>query len=365
MENSNLETPQRIADNKKEVIIVSGGSGLIGSAFIRNIAKHYRVVGLDNMGYPFPPPEAECVCMDITDDKSMTFVFERVRYEYGNRITSVVHLAAYYDFLGKPSDLYDKITVKGTERLMKFLQDFEVEQIIFSSSMLVYKPSSPGVKITEESALEPKWDYPKSKVTTEKVLHDKRGKIPVVDMRMAGVYNEDGNSIPVTNQIQRIYEKQITARLYPANTAHGSTYVHLDDVVDAIVKTIEKRKELPPEIILNIGDDETLSYKDLQNIISMEINGKKSDIIHIPKWFAKAGAFIQNIVGKAFIKPWMIDLADDHFEMDSSKAKKLLGWQPQHGLRDTLPRMIKNLKAAPEKFYKVNKLNKESSKKEM
>lgn len=55
----------------------------------------------------------------------MTFAFKRIRYAYGNKIASVVHLAAYYDFLGKPSDLYDKITVKGTERLLKFLQDFE------------------------------------------------------------------------------------------------------------------------------------------------------------------------------------------------------------------------------------------------
>ena len=67
---------------------------------------------------------------------------------------------------------------------------------------------------------------------------------------------------------------------------------------------------------------------------------------------------MQNLFGKAFIKPWMIDLADDHFEMDSSKTKKLHGWQPKHGLRDTLPRMIKNLKDNPEQFYKENKLEK-------
>ena len=354
MDNSNWE----IQGNKKEVIVVSGSSGLLGTALIQKIASRYRVVGLDKTGYPFPPAEAECICIDITSDKSMAFAFERIRYEYGGKISSMVHFAAYYDFLGKPSDLYDKITVKGTERLIKFLQKFEVEQFIFSSSMLVYKPSSPGVKIDEEWPLEPKWDYPKSKVTTEKVLHKERGKIPVVIMRMAGVYSEEGNSIPITNQVQRIYEKQITARLYPANTSHGSTYVHLDDLINSIALTIDKRKELPPEIVLNIGDDETLSYQELQDIISIEINGKKSKIIHIPKWFAKAGAFMQNLFGKAFIKPWMIDLADDHFEMDSSKAKKLIGWKPQHGLRNTLPKMIKNLKDDPEKFYKENKLKK-------
>ncbi len=358
LQHQNLHTNTGDRNTKKELIIVSGSSGLIGSALIHKIASQYWLAGLDNAGYPYPPAEAECVCLDITSDASVKFAFERIRYEYGGKISAVVHLAAYYDFLGKPSPLYDEVTVKGTERLIKKLQEFEVEQFIFSSSMLVYKPGLPGQKMNEEWPLEPKWDYPKSKVTTEKVLHEQRGKIPVVIMRMAGVYSQDGNSIPITNQIQRIYEKQMTARLYPANTSHGSTYVHLDDLVEAIAKTIEKRKELPPEVVLNIGDDETLSYKQLQDIISKEVNGTQKEIIKIPKWFAKAGAFMQNLFGKAFIKPWMIDLADDHFEMDSSKAKKLLGWQPKHSLRETLPKMIKKLKDDPQAFYKVNKLKK-------
>ncbi len=343
--------------NKKGVIIVTGSSGMIGSALIHKLAEEYHVVGFDQDGYPFPPIEAECVCVDLTIESRMDFAFKRIRYAYGHKIASVVHLAAYYDFLGEPSDLYDKVTVKGTARMLKFLQDFEVEQFIFSSSMLVYKPSSPGVLITEESPLEPKWDYPKSKVTTENVMHDQRGKIPVVMMRIAGVYSEDGNSIPITNQVQRIYEKQITAKLYPANPAHGSTYVHRDDLIDAIALAVEKRKDLPQELILNIGDDETLTYQELQDVISTEIHGKKEPLISIPKWFAKAGAYMQNLFGKAFIKPWMIDLADDHFEMDSSKAKKLLGWKPKHGLRSTLPKMIENLKANTKKFYQENKLN--------
>lgn len=358
LQEQNSNTDIGDLNSNKGLIIVTGSSGLIGSALLHKLAKKYHVVGFDQDGYPFPPVEAECVCVDLTSDDRMAFAFKRIHYAYGNKIVSVVHLAAYYDFLGEPSDLYDKVTVKGTERMLKYLQDFEVEQFIFSSSMLVYKPSSPGVVITEESPLQPKWDYPKSKVMTEKVIHEKRGKIPIVMMRIAGVYSEEGNSIPITNQIQRIYEKQMTARLYPSNTAHGSTYVHLDDLIDAIAMTIEKRKELPPEVVLNIGDDETLSYKQLQDLISKEVDGTQKEIIKIPKWFAKTGAFMQNIFGTAFIKPWMIDLADDHFEMDSSKAKKLLGWQPKHCLRKTLPKMIKKLIADPKSFYKANKLKK-------
>ncbi len=358
LQNQNSNTDVGDRTSKKEVIIITGSSGMIGSALIHKLAEKYNVVGFDQDGYPFPPAEAECVCVDLTSDDRMAFAFKRIRYAYGNKIASVVHLAAYYDFLGKPSDLYDKVTVKGTERMLQYLQDFEVEQFIFSSSMLVYKPSSPGVLITEESPLETKWDYPKSKVTTEKVMHDKRGEIPIVIMRIAGVYSEEGSSIPITNQVQRIYEKQISARLYPANTAHGSTYVHRDDVIDAIVLTVDKRKALQAEVVINIGDNETLTYQELQDIISTEIYGKKSPIIHVPKWFAKAGAFMQNLVGKAFIKPWMIDLADDHFEMDSSKAKKMHGWQPKHSIRETLPKMIKKLKDDPKEFYEVNDLKK-------
>ena len=47
---------------------------------------------------------------------------ERVRYAYGTHIASVIHLAAYYDFFGRPSAKYDEITVHGTGRLLRGLQ---------------------------------------------------------------------------------------------------------------------------------------------------------------------------------------------------------------------------------------------------
>ena len=142
-------------NNNKQVIIVSGSSGLVGTSLIHKLAKNYQIIGLDNVGYPFPPPEAECVCLDITSDDSLERAFTRIRYAYGNRIASVIHLAAYYSFSTESSPLYDKITVKGTQRLLRFLQDFEVEQFLFSSSMLVYKPSPSGQTIDEKWPLEP------------------------------------------------------------------------------------------------------------------------------------------------------------------------------------------------------------------
>jgi UDP-glucose 4-epimerase len=342
----------------KELVIVSGSSGLIGTALINKLSEQYRVAGLDNIGYPFPPITAECVCIDITSDESMMNAMRRIEFGYGNHVASIIHLAAYYDFSGKPSPMYDKITVQGTERLLRVLQKFKVDQFIFSSSMLVYKPTTPGQKINEDWPLEPKWEYPKSKVKTEKLLHQRRGNIPVVNLRIAGTYDEKGNSIPIANQIQRIYENRITGHFYPGDPSHGNVFVHLEDVIDAIVKAVNKRKELPDEVTINIGEPETLSYDTMQNIIGKAIHGKVWKTRQIPKPLAKTGAWIQDIFGDPFIKPWMVDMADDHSEVDISQARKLLGWKPRHSLRETLPRIVGFLKSNPRDFYKVNKLKK-------
>lgn len=120
-------------------MIVTGSSGLIGSAVVQALAPQYQVIGFDREGEPHPPIEAECVCVDVTDPKSIKRGLERVRYAYGERIASVIHLAAYYDFSGKASPKYQEITVRGTDRVLHLLQDFDVEQFLFSSTMLDYQ----------------------------------------------------------------------------------------------------------------------------------------------------------------------------------------------------------------------------------
>ncbi len=52
----------------------------------------------------------------------------------------------------------------------------------------------------------------------------------------------------------------------------------------------------------------------------------------------------------------MIDLADDHYALDISRARRILGWEPTRSLRETLPRMVSALEADPVRFYQRNKL---------
>jgi nucleoside-diphosphate-sugar epimerase len=52
----------------------------------------------------------------------------------------------------------------------------------------------------------------------------------------------------------------------------------------------------------------------------------------------------------------MIDLADQHYELDISRARSTLGWEPRHRLWETLPAMVDALKRDPERWYRENGL---------
>jgi nucleoside-diphosphate-sugar epimerase len=48
--------------------------------------------------------------------------------------------------------------------------------------------------------------------------------------------------------------------------------------------------------------------------------------------------------------------ADDHYALDISRARELLGWEPHRSLADTLPIIIEKLKADPRNWYQQNGL---------
>jgi nucleoside-diphosphate-sugar epimerase len=345
--------------NEGGIVLITGSSGLIGAPLMKRLAPNYKVVGLDIVEPDRLPAGAGFQEIDLSSDDAVQSAINAVRQQHGDHILSVIHLAAYYDFSGEPSEMYEQITVRGSERLLNAVKGMNVEQFVFSSTMLVHAPCPVGQQIHEESPLEPKWDYPQSKVDTEMLLLQQRGDIPLVVLRIAGVYDDTCHSIPLAHQIQRIYERQMTGKVFPGDTSCGQAMVHMDDVVDAFVRCVERRGELPPETILLIGEPETMSYDELQQAFGRLIHNESWETTQIPKAVAKTGAWFQEKLPMGedpFIKPWMIDMADDHFELDIRRAKTMLGWEPQHRLRDTLPGMIESFKAQPAGWYARDKL---------
>lgn len=347
-----------MAEGQKEVILITGCSGRIGFKAAERFSKDYQIVGFDVL-LAAHLPGVELVAMDMATDKGVQEALDYVMKNYGRRIASVIHLAAYYSFATKWSSQYDRITVEGTRRLLKGLQSFAVEQFIFSSSMLVHRPCHPGEKITEDSPLTTAWGYPLSKVQTEELIRKERGSIPSVILRIAGVYDDTCHSIPLSNQMQRVYENQLESHLFAGDVSHGASFVHMDDVIEALSLCVKRRSALPQELTLLIGEPETLSYDAIQRQMQRLLHGKEWKTWSVPKPIAKIGAWLQEhlpFMKKSFIKPWMIDFADDHYSLDISAAKKYLGWEPKHQLEKTIPLWAQELQKDPVMWYDENRL---------
>ncbi len=250
--------------SEKPVVIVTGSSGYIGSAVVKKLALHYRVIGFDRGSAPHPPAEAECICVDVTDQSSIDAAFARVRTAYGIRIASVVHLAAYFDLIGEPNPKYDEVTVKGTERLLAALQEFELEQFAFVSTMLVHAPTKPGKPIDESSPLDAHLPYRESKIRTEQLIRDERDGIRAVFIRPAGVYDDEGHSAFLAQQIARIYEKRASAHVYPGDLDTGQPYLHLDDLLEAIERIVDRRQDLPEEWPVLLGETDVMAFGEIQ-----------------------------------------------------------------------------------------------------
>jgi nucleoside-diphosphate-sugar epimerase len=351
---------QKQKSSPKETIIVTGGSGLIGSAAAHKLARFYNVVLFDVKKPSQLPSHAEWIEVDMTSDQSVERGLDQVFQKYGDRIASVIHLAAYYDFSGEPSPKYEQITVRGTERLLRGLRRFHLEQFIFSSTMLVHAPCALGEHINEDWPLDPRWDYPKSKIRTERLILAERGDVPVVLLRIAGVYDDACHSLPLAHQIQRIYERRLISRLFPGSISHGQSLLHLKDLLDAFVLLLRRRAKLSPVTTLLLGEPETLSYDELQETFGNLLHGEKWETREIPKPLAKTEVWFENnlpLPEKPFIKPWMIDFADDHYALDITRARELLGWEPRQHLRLTLPKMIAALRADPHGWYHAHMLS--------
>jgi nucleoside-diphosphate-sugar epimerase len=346
-------------DSTEPIILVTGSAGLIGTKVVQALSSDHKVIGID-LKAPKQRAGADFVECDLTRDESVASALKTIRERHGDRLASIIHLAAYYDFTGEPSEMYERLTEQGTLRLLRELNAFQVEQFVFSSTILVMEPAKENELLTETSPLEDEpWDYPRSKIRTEKLIRQQRGDIPTVILRIAGVYDEFGHTVPIAQQISRIYQKELESYFFPGNASHGQAFVHLDDLVDCFRRVVERRATLGPMEVFLIAEPDLVSYKDLQDEIGRLVHGDEWTTVWIPKFVAKAGAWAKGVVedGKeTFIKPWMIDLADAHYPVSIKHAQEKLGWDPPHRLRDTLPEIIRHLKQDPVGWFEVNKL---------
>ncbi|MCW8194029.1 NAD-dependent epimerase/dehydratase family protein [Proteobacteria bacterium 005FR1] len=350
---------------EKPCILITGSGGFIGSALVEHLAGPFQVIGLDRSTKPSSENYTSLSC-DLTDGAAIAKALEKARKITG-RFAAVIHLAAYFDFTGEDHPLYSKLNVQGSRLLIRELKKFPVDRFIYASTILVHKPGEPGLPIKEDSPLEPRWAYPRSKLEAERAIREECGDMPLAILRLAGLYTEDCQSPTLAHQIDRIYRDKVTGHVYAGDTATGQSALHIEDMLDALSAVIERRNSLPQEFTALIGEPLVSSYEALQNAIGEELHHHPIHTISLPKPLAKFGAWAQEKTEplipdsldqgeKPFIRPFMIDLSEDHYELDISRARQNLDWTPRHHLRDELPSMLRRLKEDPARWYRINKL---------
>jgi nucleoside-diphosphate-sugar epimerase len=352
--------------NSKPLILLTGAAGNIGRSLARALGERYRIVGLDTDAgdTDFPIVEA-----DLTDGDSLRAALARLRADHGSQFASVVHLAAFFDFSGEDKPQYRAVNVEGSRALIRALEGFDVEQFVYSGTMLVHAPGRPGERIDETAPIEPGWAYPRSKAEAEAAIRAERGDMPVVFLHLAGVYDAETSVPTFAHQIARIYERDFQSHFYSGDTDAGQAMLHRDDMIEAFVRTIDRRAELPGETVILVGEEETLGYADLQDRLGRLIHGEDEwATIRLPAPVAAAGAWAQDkaepLVPDAldqgqrpFIRPFMTRMASDHYALDIGRARRLLGWAPAHRLADELPAMVAQLKADPAAWYDANRVD--------
>lgn len=270
-------------------ILVTGGAGYIGSHTVLQLLKAGNdVVVLDNLSNSsiesmnrvkeLAGKTLTFIQGDIRDEEALSRLFK----EYD--ISSVIHFAglkAVGESVEKPLQYYEN-NVFGTITLCKAMAEYNVRNLVFSSSATVYgDPVSLPLREDMPTG-QPTNPYGMSKLMVENILRDlfvadSRWNIAVlryfnpVGAHQSGRIGEDPSGIP--NNLMPFITQVATGRrdtlaVYgnDYDTPDGTgvrDYIHVEDLADGHLKALNKLNQNPGLITYNLGTGQGYSVLDM------------------------------------------------------------------------------------------------------
>lgn len=260
-------------------ILVLGGAGYIGShAVYQLIEQDYEVIVVDNLTTGHQEaihPEATFYSGDIRDLDFMRSVFEK------ESIDAVIHFAANSlvgESMEKPLNYYDN-NVYGTQVVLQAMQEFDVKNIVFSSTAATYgEPKS--VPITEDMPTNPTSTYGETKLAMEKMMYwtEQAHDIRYVSLRYFNVagaradakigedHNPETHLIPIVLQVALGKREFISIFGDDYATEDGTCirdYVHVEDLINAHIRAVEYLRDGGKSDVFNLGSSQGFSVKEI------------------------------------------------------------------------------------------------------
>ncbi len=307
-------------------ILVTGGAGYIGSVTVKRLLeKGHRIVVFDNLIYGHKESvTCKLVEGDLTDKK---FLFESLKDE---NFDAVIHFAAYAlagESMQNPYKFFDG-NILGGLNLLEFMRERQIKKIVFSSSCAIYGTPE-KVPVTEDESKKPESVYGESKLMFETVLkwYDTIFGIKHINLRyfnacgaaVDGSLGEDHDPethiIPVAiNALLQDKPFNLLGTDYP--TEDGTCirdYIHIEDLATAYQQALEYLNKIGKSDSFNLGTGNGYSNRQILEMIQ-KVSGK---ILKIEERERRAGdpAIIYG---------------------DNSKARKLLGFNPQYSDLQTI-----------------------------
>lgn len=303
-------------------ILVLGGAGYIGSHAVNQLIDQcYEVVVVDNLltGHERAiHPKAAFYKGDIRDKEFLQSVFRN------EKIDGVIHFAAsslVEESMTNPIKYFDN-NVYGTQVLLDVMREFNVKNIVFSSTAATYGEQE-IMPITEKMITLPTNAYGETKLTMEKMMKwcDSAHGIKYVSLRYFNVagarasgeigedHNPETHLIPVVLQVALGKREFITIFGEDYDTEDGTCirdYIHVEDLIDAHILALRYLQNGGESDIFNLGSSQGFSVKEIVDTARV-VTGHG-----IP---AKIG---ERRAGDP-----------SRLIASSEKAKQILGWEPK------------------------------------
>ena len=317
-------------------ILVTGGAGYIGShTCLELLDAGYDVVVVDNLVNSqeeslrrvekLTGKSLSFYEVDIKDEEKLKEVFRE------NDIESVIHFAglkAVGESVSMPLHYYDN-NISGTLILCKVMAEYNVKNIVFSSSATVYGDPA-EVPITEDFPLSATNPYGNSKLFIEHILKDLHTSdqswnvallryFNPVGAHISGQIGESPNEIPnnlmpyvAQVAVGKLEQLSVFGDDYPTHDGTGvRDYIHVVDLALGHIKAIEKLASKPGVVIYNLG------------------TGKGYSVLDMVKAFEKASS---RKVPYKVVDRRPGDIAICY--ANPGKAKQELGWQATRGIKE-------------------------------
>ncbi len=294
------------------MIVITGGSGFIGTHLCRAFADEGHTVKILDVSPPPLGAKAEFIRASVLDPVKLQKHFAGA--------DAIIHLAAQIDVQASLSDPFSDFQTNalGTLNVLEAARKSEVDKVAFASSAAVYG-NPEEIPIPESHPTVPLSPYGQSKLTAESyvLLFNRLYGTQNTALRLFNVYGKGQNPrSPYSGVITKFAEAIASGKQLVVYGDGESTrdFVHVDDVANAFVLAVDSGGCESP---INIGSGHEVAILDLLETMC-SLSGKTPD----PKFLSARKGEIKRSVANI------------------SLAKKKLGYSPKILLEQGLKELV-------------------------